>query len=109
MFEVIGERAARSDFCGCEFVNAAADLPDRHHPARALASHHKRAVLDLIAQRVAQLGVADPDGLARQLKLLLEGAVSTALVDPGAQPGRDARDAAATLLAAHGMKGRADG
>jgi AcrR family transcriptional regulator len=109
MFEVIGERAARSDFRGCEFVNAAADLPDRHHPARAVASHHKRAVLDLIAQRVAQLGVADPDGLARQLKLLLEGAVSTALVDPGAQPGRDARDAAATLLAAHGMKGRADG
>ena len=69
MFEVIGQRAAKPDFRGCEFVNAAADLPDRHHPARAVASHHERAVLDLIAQRVAQLG-ADPDGLARQLKLL---------------------------------------
>ncbi len=111
MFEVIGQRAAKPDFRGCEFVNAAADLPDRHHPARAVASHHKRALLDLIAQRVAQLGVADPDGLARQLKLLLEGAVATALVDPGPQAARDARDAAATLLAAQGIgtrKGDAD-
>jgi AcrR family transcriptional regulator len=108
MFEVIGQGAAKPDFRGCEFVNAAADLPDRRHPARAVASHHKRAVLDLIARRVAQLGVADPDGLARQLKLLLEGAVATALVDPGPQPARDARDAAAALLAAQGM-GRRDG
>jgi hypothetical protein len=102
MFEVIGQRAATPDFRGCEFVNAAADLPNRRHPARAVASHHKRALLDLIAQRVVQLGVADPDGLARQLKLLLEGAVATALVDPGPQPARDARAAAATLLAAEG-------
>jgi AcrR family transcriptional regulator len=108
MFEVIGERAARSNFRGCEFVNAAADLPDRGHPARPVVSRHKRGVFDLIVQRVAQLGVADPDGLARQLKLLLEGMVATALVDPGPQPARDARDAAATLLAAHGLGGRPD-
>jgi AcrR family transcriptional regulator len=108
MFEVIGKRAAKPDFRGCEFVNAAADLPDRRHPARTVASHHKHALLDLIAQRVAQLDVADPDRLARQLKLLLEGAVATALVDPGPQPARDARAAAATLLAAEGI-GRKDG
>jgi AcrR family transcriptional regulator len=107
MFEVIGKRAAEPGFRGCEFVNAAADLPDRRHPARAVASHHKRALLDLIAQRVVQLGVADPDQLARQLKLLLEGAVTTALVDPGPEPARDARDAAAILLAAQGT-GRKD-
>jgi AcrR family transcriptional regulator len=109
MFEVIGQRAAKPDFRGCEFVNAAADLPDRRHPARTVASHHKHALLDLIVQRVVQLGVADPDGFARQLKLLLEGAVATALVDPGPQPARDARDAAATLLAAEGIGTRKDG
>jgi len=109
MFEVIGKRAAKPDFRGCEFVNAAADLPDRRHPARAVASRHKHALLDLIIQRVAQLGVADPDSLARQLKLLLEGAVATALVDPAPQPARDAHDAAATLLAAEGIGTRKDG
>ena len=110
MFEVIGKRAAKPNFRGCMFVNAAADLPDRRHPAHAVASHHKHALLELIVQRTAQLGVANPEGLARQLKLLLEGAVATALVDPGPQPARDARDAAATLLAAEGIgeKDRAD-
>jgi hypothetical protein len=104
MFEVIGKRAATPEFRGCVFINAAADLPDRRHPARAVASHHKHALLELIVQRTAQLGVANPQGLARQLKLLLEGAVATALVDPGLQP---ARDAAATLLAAEGIGKRA--
>lgn len=85
---------------GCRFVNAAAEIPDRRHPARAVASEHKRAVLQLISGRTAQLAVADPAGLARQLKVLLEGAISTALVDPGAQAASDARRAAAVLLQA---------
>jgi hypothetical protein len=53
----------------------------------------------LIARRVARLGTAQPDLLARQLKVLLEGAITTALVDPGPQAARDARLAAAALLA----------
>ena len=70
-------------------------------PSSAVASAHKQAVLDLITTLVAQLDVAEPATLARQLKLLLEGAIATALVDPGPQPARDARTAAATLLATH--------
>ena len=99
MFDVVGQAAATADFRGCSFVNAAAELPDATHPARAVASAHKQAVLDLITALVAQLDVAEPDTLARQLKLLLEGAIVTALVDPGPQPARDARTAAAALLA----------
>jgi AcrR family transcriptional regulator len=101
MFDVVGEEAATAHFRGCSFVNAAAELPDATHPARAVASTHKQAVLDLIASLAAQLDIGEPDTLARQLKLLLEGAIATALVDPGPQPARDARTAAATLLASH--------
>jgi AcrR family transcriptional regulator len=101
MFDVIGQGAATADFRGCRFVNAAAELPDVTHPARAVASAHKHAVLDLITALVAELDVAEPETLARQLKLLLEGAIATALVDPGPQPARDARTAAATLLDTH--------
>jgi hypothetical protein len=56
-------------------------------------------VLALIERRVAQLGTSQPDLLARQLKVLLEGAITTALVDPDPQAARDARLAAAALLA----------
>jgi AcrR family transcriptional regulator len=101
MFDVVADEISAGGYRGCRFVNAAAELPDPAHPARAVASAHKAAVLALIARRVAQLGTSQPDLLARQLKVLLEGAITTALVDPSPQPARDAGLAAAALLA-HG-------
>jgi AcrR family transcriptional regulator len=98
MFDVIAEEIAEGQYRGCRFVNAAAELPDPHHPARDVARAHKTAVLELIVQRVEDLDVADPAALARQLKLLLEGAIATALVEPAVQPARDARDAAQALI-----------
>ena len=99
MFDVVADEICAGGYRGCRFVNAAAELPDPAHPARAVASAHKAAVLALIARRAAQLRTPDPDLLARQLKVLLEGAITTALVDPSPQAARDARLAAASLLA----------
>ena len=45
-------------------------------------------------------GTADPDGLARQLQLLLEGALVMAFLQRHPQAAGDARRAAETLLAA---------
>lgn len=98
MFDVVADEISAGDYRGCRFVNAAAELPDPAHPARAVASAHKAAVYALIARRVAQLEAPQPELLARQLKVLLEGAITTALVDPDPQAARDARLAAATLL-----------
>jgi len=99
MFDVIADEIGAGGYRGCRFVNAAAELPDPAHPARAVASAHKAAVLALIARRTGQLGAGQPELLARQLKMLLEGAITTALVDPDPQAARDARLAAAALLA----------
>ncbi len=99
MFDVVADEIRAGGYRGCRFVNAAAELPDPAHPARAVASAHKAAVLTLIARRVEQLGTSQPGLLARQLKVLLEGAITTALVDPSPQAAHDARLAAAALLA----------
>jgi AcrR family transcriptional regulator len=99
MFDVIGQAAAADGYRGCVFVNAAADLPDARHPARTVVSEHKQRLLDVISGLCRRLGARRPDQLARQLKLLLEGVVATALVDPGEQPARDARAIAETLIA----------
>jgi AcrR family transcriptional regulator len=107
MFDVVAEEISAGGYRGCRFVNAAAELPDPAHPARAVASAHKAAVLTLIARRVAQLGSSQPGLLARQLKVLLEGAITTALVDPDPQAARDARLAAAALLGHASGKPRA--
>jgi AcrR family transcriptional regulator len=98
MFDVIAEEIAEGQYRGCRFVNAAAELSDPCHPARDVARGHKAAVLELIDQRARDLDVADPACLARQLKLLLEGAIATALVEPAVQPARDARAAAQALI-----------
>jgi AcrR family transcriptional regulator len=109
MFDLVADEISAGGYRGCRFVNAAAELPDPAHPARAVASAHKAAVHGLIARRVAQLRARQPELLARQLKVLLEGAIATALVDPDPRAARDARLAAATLLADAAGEPRAAG
>ncbi len=80
----IGERAGQPDYRGCPQLNIAAEFPEVDHPARKLATAHKRELrrrLKVIAER---LHCADPDALAGQLAVLINGAfVSTPLYEPG--------------------------
>jgi len=80
----IGERASQPDYRGCPQLNIAAEFPEVDHPARKLATAHKRELrrrLQVIAER---LHCAAPDALAGQLAVLINGAfVSTPLYEPG--------------------------
>ena len=80
----IGERAGQPDYRGCPQLNIAAEFPEVDHPARQLATAHKRELrrrLKVIAER---LHCAAPDALAGQLAVLINGAfVSTPLYEPG--------------------------
>ena len=50
------------------------------HPARAAASRHKAAVESWYAARFAEAGLAAPEDLARQVMLLVEGAMALSLI-----------------------------
>ena len=80
----IGERAGRPDYRGCPQINVAAEFAEADHPARKVAKAHKRELrrrLKVIAER---LNVPDPDEVAGQLAVLINGAfVSTQLFEPG--------------------------
>ncbi|MGE0719296.1 MAG: TetR/AcrR family transcriptional regulator [Alphaproteobacteria bacterium] len=86
---------------GCGFVRAVAELAGQPgHPALAVAAGHKKRFEAWFESVFAADGVADPAALARQTMILLDGAVTEALIhrDPGYA---DAAGAAArTLLAA---------
>jgi AcrR family transcriptional regulator len=82
--EWIGERVGRPNYRGCPQLNVAAEFPEIDHPARKVASAHKRQMRQRLKAIAERLGAARPDELAGQLSLLINGAfVSSQIYKPG--------------------------
>ena len=82
--EWIGERVNQPDYRGCPQLNIAAEYPELGHPARKFAKEHKREMRRRLKNIAEKLKSADPDQLAGQLAVLINGAfVSTAMYKPG--------------------------
>ncbi len=63
---------------GCALANAAIELPERDHPARRVIEDYKRAQRTRLVQLSRDAGLSEPEMLADELHLLLEGARVTA-------------------------------
>lgn len=98
MFDVLRNGFATPEFHGCAFLNAAGELPHRDDPIRDIARLHKAELLAYVQSLVAALGVTSAPRLARQLLVLIDGAIGVALVGGDPDIALDARDAAACLL-----------
>jgi AcrR family transcriptional regulator len=74
------EMAARvtSGERGCPLANAAVELPDKDHPARRVIEAFKTAQRERLIQLCAAAALEEPELLADELFLLLEGARVTA-------------------------------
>jgi AcrR family transcriptional regulator len=69
---------------GCALVNAAVELPDKHHPARCVIEQMKAAQRERLARLCRDAGARDPERLADELFLLIEGArVCSQSLGPG--------------------------
>jgi len=66
--------AAESAGRGCALANAAVELAERKHPARKVVEAHKRRQCERLVALVREAGYADPERLAEELFLLIEGA-----------------------------------
>src|SRR5258708_5169712 len=90
-----------SDQRGCALANAAVELPEKDHPARKVIEQFKSAQRDRLIALCGATGVTDPDLLADELFLLLEGArVSAQSFGPDGPASRLVRMGEA-LLASH--------
>jgi AcrR family transcriptional regulator len=97
----LGEHLASVDERGCAMCNAAAELPDRTHPARGVIEAFKSAQRERLARLCAAAGASQPELLADELFLLVEGArVSLQSVGPEGPAARFARMAEA-MIARH--------
>ena len=72
-------------FYGCPFINAVAEHDKDQKQFRAIALRHKKVVLAHIERLAGEMGAAEPEMLAHQLALLIDGAIVAAMVsrDPG--------------------------
>src|ERR1700719_5333210 len=94
---------ATDTFRGCPFVNAVARLGDPTHPGAKMAVAFKEQRRLWLRDALARLNVADPDGLATQVAILVEGAIIAALVRGDPAMAGAAKAAARVLLTAAGV------
>jgi AcrR family transcriptional regulator len=72
-------------FYGCPFINAVGEHDKDQKQFRNIAMRHKKVVLAHIEKLAGEMGAAEPEILAHQLGLLIDGAIVAAMVtrDPG--------------------------
>ena len=112
IFAELARWAATPRWAGSGFTRLAMELADMPgHPARVVARRHKAAVEDWFAQSLARRRMRDPKERAREIVLLLEGAVTLMLVHGDRAYAAAAARAAKRLLrrAPPGRRDRAEG
>ena len=95
----IARRIGGPAYRGCPFLNLATEFPDDNHPGRVAARANKEELRATLGTVVAKLGIADPDRVASQIAMLINGAYATGLVAKPADLRGDLVDAAMKLLA----------
>ncbi|HEY1015034.1 MAG TPA: TetR/AcrR family transcriptional regulator [Herpetosiphonaceae bacterium] len=100
MMAEIGRLAASPQCLGCAFQGAAAEFPQLEHRAHQAAQAHKQAMRAWLRDLAAAAGLRDPDGLANQLLLLIDGVWSSVRMFGAANLAGAAVPAAQSLLAA---------
>src|SRR6267154_6298728 len=103
LFDRLERWFASDTFRGCPFVNAIAELGDPAHPGAKIAVAFKEQRRLWLRDALARLNVADPDGLATQVAILVEGAIIAALIRGGPGMAEAAKAAARVLLTAAGV------
>lgn len=78
MFDAVGEWIDSDTFFGCNFINASAEFSDIKHPIRVYAAQHKLELSDYIQSCIPGFSEADSDELAKEILLLLDGAIVSA-------------------------------
>lgn len=86
------------DFSGCMFINAAAEFSSQDDPGHKVCAEHKRLLREYLKSLAEQAGAADPEALAAQLNLLLEGAIVEAHVSGNKHAAGFAKSMAAVFV-----------
>jgi AcrR family transcriptional regulator len=103
-FDSLERRFSAKDFRGCPFVNAVAEMGPKDKAVKRIAVAFKESRRLWFRDLLLELGVADPEALATQLTLLVDGAIAQDLVRDDPAMARAAKIAATALLRNAGVE-----
>ncbi len=98
MFTVLRSWFESDGFRGCAFINTAGEVGDPDDPVRQIAKRHKQQLLEYTLELAEQLNIEQPAALARQLLILMEGAITMSYVMGDSSAADSAKDVAKLLL-----------
>ncbi|NUU33415.1 TetR/AcrR family transcriptional regulator [Arthrobacter sp. C9C5] len=98
VFEVVAGDAANPTYRGCPMLNTNTEFPEGGHPAHLAAVDHKQQVRDWFRALAVDANALDPDQLADELLIVLNGAYATAAVLDGPTYGQRALHLARLLI-----------
>jgi AcrR family transcriptional regulator len=102
--ERVGQDLRRSDVRGCPVANAAVELPEKDHPARAVIEGCKSEHRDALVKLCGDAGYAEPERLTDELCLLFEGACVDVQISGQRGPGARFADMANAIIDSHKRK-----
>jgi len=100
-FAEMADCFADIDERGCALANAAVELPDKDHPARRVIEEYKTAMRQRLIRLCEAAGLTEPDLLADELHIMLEGARVTAQSVGAADLGSRLMRMGEAMIAAH--------
>jgi len=100
-FSLLAKHIADPNARGCPIANAAVELTEKDHPARKVIDAHKAKLRTRLAELCIQMQAQDPELLADELFLLMEGAQVSIQTLGVRGPARNVARAAERLIAAH--------
>jgi AcrR family transcriptional regulator len=100
VLDMVAATASHPKWRGCPFLNTATEFPEPGHPARAVILAHKRDVRERLRALAAAANARDPDLLAQQLQLLIDGAYAIGQSLGPSGPAKTVGSAGRALIAA---------
>ena len=97
-FESLQEYVETPACYGCPFLNVATEYPEIDYPGHQVALEHKQRVRAKFRQLAGQAGAREPEVLADQLFLLMDGAYMASRMFGTENPASHLASAAKTLI-----------
>ncbi len=98
LFDHIEEWITAPDFRGMAFLKASAEFPNEENAVHRLSAEQSRQFKQYLAGLATDAGAKDPEALALQLSLLIEGAVQAEQMKRGSGAIKYAKKAAKILI-----------